>query len=56
VGADEDAAELVEVARQVARDRVVVKRPLKAPDLAPGASHRFTGTSIRYDLYMPRKI
>lgn len=55
IGDDEDSAELVALAQHKALDRVVVKRPLKAPDLAPGVMHRFEGTSVRYDLYMPVK-
>ncbi|GIL16723.1 MAG: hypothetical protein BroJett040_04740 [Oligoflexia bacterium] len=56
VGKDEDAADLVMTARKVAKERVVVKRPLKAPDLVPGVSHHFLGTSVRYDLYITRSL
>jgi len=34
-------------------DRVVVKRPLKGHELAPGAIASFKGKAIRYDLYKP---
>ena len=51
VGDDVDAPDLLAVAREVALLRVVVKRPRKAPPLAP-PSHSWTGASTRYDLYM----
>lgn len=54
VGADDDAAELLQVARRAASRRVVVKRPLKAPylgGLEPTGSLK--GSTTRYDLYAP---
>jgi 16S rRNA (guanine1516-N2)-methyltransferase len=54
VGDDNDAAELLAVAREVAQLRVVVKRPKKAPALAPDPSHSWEGASTRYDLYLRR--
>jgi 16S rRNA (guanine1516-N2)-methyltransferase len=53
VGEDPDADKLFQVALETAKTRVVVKRPLKAPDLAKGVIHRFEGQTVRYDLYKP---
>jgi 16S rRNA (guanine1516-N2)-methyltransferase len=50
---DEDARELLRVARRVATRRVVVKRPLRGPQLAPGVSGALRGTTTRFDLYPP---
>jgi 16S rRNA (guanine1516-N2)-methyltransferase len=50
---DEAARELLQVARGVARRRVVVKRPLRGPELAPGVSGALRGTTTRFDLYAP---
>lgn len=44
--------ELVELALQVARKRVVVKRPLRSQPLAPGCRHSLEGKSMRYDIYL----
>tara|TARA_B110000459_G_scaffold81879_1_gene92065 strand:+ start:103 stop:705 length:603 start_codon:yes stop_codon:yes gene_type:complete len=54
VGTDEDAAELVSVALQQARHRVVLKWPAKAAPIAGirGCSHQILGKSIRYDVFM----
>ena len=54
VGSDEDAAELVRVALQHARHRVVLKWPAKAPPIAGirGYSHQILGKSTRYDVFM----
>jgi 16S rRNA (guanine1516-N2)-methyltransferase len=52
IGDDLDAVALLEQALNCATERVVVKRPLKAPDLGPGVLHRFIGSSVRYDLYV----
>ncbi|USN46545.1 MAG: class I SAM-dependent methyltransferase [Pseudobdellovibrionaceae bacterium] len=43
---------LLERALQVATHRVVVKRPIKAPELKTGYQHQFKGRSIRYDMYL----
>ena len=48
--ADEQA--LLSVARDVAVKRVVVKRPPRAPELAPGVAHRIHGDTVRYDVYL----
>lgn len=54
VGQDDDADELLPLARQVATRRIVVKRPRHAPDLAGVAPHqRMEGQSNRFDLYAP---
>jgi 16S rRNA (guanine1516-N2)-methyltransferase len=53
-GADAGERELLAVARRTARRRVVVKRPRKGPDLAPGVGGRRLGTTVRFDLYAPR--
>ncbi len=54
VGDDQDAGALLEAARRVARERVVVKRTPRAPPLAlaPTMSHR--GKLARYDVYVTR--
>ncbi len=55
VGADADAEELLTVALGCATDRVVVKRPLKAPPLGQvRPSGSLTGRTVRFDLYAPR--
>lgn len=51
VGDDADATALLDVALSCAGQRVVVKRPRKAPPLAPGVTHRWVGASTRFDLY-----
>ncbi|HEY7883592.1 MAG TPA: class I SAM-dependent methyltransferase [Cellvibrionaceae bacterium] len=57
VGADEDAAELLDAAMHTARYRVVVKRPRKAPDLAGRSpSFRLEGKSSRFDIYALKKM
>jgi 16S rRNA (guanine1516-N2)-methyltransferase len=53
VGEDPDADELFKVAMATAIERVVVKRPLRAPEISPGVVHRFEGQTIRYDIYRP---
>ena len=47
-----DAVTVLERARAVAQKRVVVKRPRRAPALAPGFAHQFEGTTVRFDLYL----
>ncbi len=51
VGDDGDSGELFDVARAVARRRVVVKRLRHAPELAPNPSHCYTSRVARYDVY-----
>ena len=54
VGADEDADELMRIALASARERVVLKWPLRAPPLldTPKASHQFAGKTVRYEVFM----
>jgi 16S rRNA (guanine1516-N2)-methyltransferase len=54
VGADEDADELMKVALASARERVVLKWPLRAAALldAPKPSHQFAGKTVRYEVFM----
>jgi 16S rRNA (guanine1516-N2)-methyltransferase len=54
VGTDEDQLELMQVALASARNRVVLKWPLRAAALPglPAASHQITGKSTRYDVFM----
>ncbi|MCP4594699.1 MAG: class I SAM-dependent methyltransferase [bacterium] len=54
VGNDADAADLLAVARRVARRRVVVKRPPRSRPLAAGVSISLTGKLARYDVYLTR--
>lgn len=54
VGADPDAFELMEVALKAAKNRVVLKWPLRGDPL-PGLrapSHQIIGKSTRYDVFM----
>lgn len=53
VGDDDDAAELLEVALRVARQRVVVKRPRRAPSIEGAEpSWVLSGRSSRFDVYL----
>lgn len=56
VGTDEDAADLVRVALESARQRVVLKWPAKADAIAGvrACSHQILGKSTRYDVFMVR--
>lgn len=51
VGEDADAGALFEIARGVARRRVVVKRPPHANPLAESPTQTYTGRRVRYDMY-----
>jgi 16S rRNA (guanine1516-N2)-methyltransferase len=52
VGQDADAAEILELAINKAKDRVVVKRPLKGTHLGGlSPQHSFEGKTVRYDFY-----
>jgi 16S rRNA (guanine1516-N2)-methyltransferase len=54
VGADEDADNLLVAARRVAKQRVVVKRPVKAVFLADEKpAYQLVGKAIRFDVYLP---
>lgn len=54
VGNDDDAAEVLKEALTWPVQRVVVKRPLSAPELLPGVTHSFEGKVVRYDTYVVR--
>lgn len=55
VGADDDAAQLLQAALALASHRVVVKRPRKAPNVdGPAPGYALEGKSSRYDIY-PKK-
>jgi 16S rRNA (guanine1516-N2)-methyltransferase len=50
VGADLDAAELLRVARESARQRVILKRGDDAPELAK-PDWSIEGTTVRFDVF-----
>jgi len=54
VGTDQDSADLMRVALESARKRVVLKWPQKADPMAGirAPSHQITGKSTRYDVFM----
>jgi 16S rRNA (guanine1516-N2)-methyltransferase len=54
VGADEDADELMRIALSSARERVVLKWPLRAKPLldSPKPSHQFAGKTVRYEVFL----
>jgi 16S rRNA (guanine1516-N2)-methyltransferase len=54
VGADEDADELMRIALASARERVVLKWPLRAAPLleAPKPSHQLSGKTVRYEVFV----
>jgi 16S rRNA (guanine1516-N2)-methyltransferase len=54
VGDDADAEGLLETARRVARDRVVVKRTPRALPLAPTPTMSYRSKLARYDVYLRR--
>ena len=51
VAHDDDAAELLALARRCARSRVVVKRADDAAPLAPNPTASYSGKLVRYDVY-----
>ena len=56
VGGDEDAAELLAVARATARRHAVIKRMIDAPPLAPDVARSYKGKSTRFDVYAPAPV
>ncbi len=52
VGSDDDAAEVLKEALTWPVQRVVVKRPMHAPELLPGVRHAYEGKVVRYDTYV----
>ena len=55
VGEDIDEEELLLVARQYAKRRVVVKRPLHAPPLSDDHVALHEGKVVRYEVYLPTR-
>lgn len=55
VGSDDDADLVLQKALQIPDQRIVVKRPLKAPSLSGQVIHQFIGKTVRYDLYKGKK-
>ena len=51
LGPEPDAVELLQAARAAALRRVVVKRPPRAPPLAPGVHHAIASKLVRFDVY-----
>jgi len=57
VGDDTDAEQLLDAALSIAENRVVVKRPRKAPTIGERApSYQLEGKSSRYDIYTLKKL
>jgi len=58
VGTDPDASQLMQAALETARNRVVLKWPLRAEPMPalPKPSHQILGKSIRYDVFVKAKI
>ena len=54
IGPEPDAEALLDTARRTARRRVVVKRPVHAPPLAPGPDLVHGGKTMRFDVYLGR--
>ncbi|MEK6555407.1 MAG: class I SAM-dependent methyltransferase [Bdellovibrionota bacterium] len=51
----ENEAELAQLALSMAVDRLVVKRPLPAPEVLPKPSMSFKGKAVRYDVYLAKR-
>lgn len=58
VGADTDSSQLMQVALEVAQNRVVLKWPLRAEPMegVRKPSHQILGKSTRYDVFVKAKI
>jgi 16S rRNA (guanine1516-N2)-methyltransferase len=58
VGADEDVESLMRVALASARERVVLKWPLRAALVleSPKPSHQYAGKTVRYEVFMTAAI
>ncbi|WP_181919213.1 class I SAM-dependent methyltransferase [Alkalilimnicola ehrlichii] len=53
LGADADPSELLAAAQHAAKQRVVVKRPLKAPAISGSRpDYSLEGRSVRFDVYL----
>ena len=55
VGGDPDDKALLDVSRQYAGQRVVVKHPLHAPTLGPDPVAVHEGKVVRYEVYLPNR-
>lgn len=56
VGTDEDASKVLQQSLQIARERVVVKRPVAAPPLpGPAPSTQVASKNTRYDIYITKR-
>lgn len=56
LGKDEDASDLLNIALEVAKKRVIVKRPRLAANVSDlAASYKLEGTSSRFDIYLAKK-
>ena len=53
VGDDLDVEELLEIALNTAKKRIVLKRPLKAPKLGK-PNTVYQGSTVRFDVYLPK--
>ncbi|MBO7081241.1 MAG: class I SAM-dependent methyltransferase [Neisseriaceae bacterium] len=54
IGDDEDSGALLSTARNLAKHRIVVKRPLRGEFLdAISPAYQYTGKSTRFDVYLP---
>ena len=51
---DAETRELLALARRTAVRRTVVKRPLRAPELAPDCDARIASQRVRWDVYLAR--
>jgi 16S rRNA (guanine1516-N2)-methyltransferase len=54
VGADDDAASVLQFAVQKGFSRTAVKRPVKAETVLQGPDFQLTSKLVRYDVYYPR--
>jgi 16S rRNA (guanine1516-N2)-methyltransferase len=52
VGDDEDSLQLFDVARKIAGDRVVVKRPIHAEPIVDAPSMSYESKLVRFDVYL----
>lgn len=54
VGADEDSQTLAHHYLSLVKERLVIKRPVKAPFLITPVSFSYQSKTVRYDVYEPR--
>lgn len=55
IGTDEADESIIKLARMKAKQRVVVKRPLKAPEVLAKPSLQIKGKLVRYDVYFSKQ-